>query len=122
MAMHFAKRTLKPHAEPVTANKLREGHVYFSVTYADDDMQIPIMETLVFVGANLYPGDRERVYFQDIGSHRNGVRYDSENPDVAARFFVCPKDKLKHFFEYEQALEELMRCSLRRSDQTQSQR
>ena len=41
--MHFEGRELKPYAEPVTASELKQGSVYFSVTFADDDMTIPVM-------------------------------------------------------------------------------
>ena len=51
--MRFEERELKSYAEPVTADLLEEGKVYFSVQFADSDMLIPIMETWVFAGRNL---------------------------------------------------------------------
>ncbi len=50
--MRFAGRDLKQYAEPVSASELREGSVYFTVQFADRDLLIPIVETLVFIGRN----------------------------------------------------------------------
>jgi hypothetical protein len=36
--MYFEGRELKEYAEPVSANELSEGKIYFSVNYVDDDM------------------------------------------------------------------------------------
>jgi hypothetical protein len=112
--MRFEARELKPYAEPVTANVLKEGEVYFSVQFADDDMLIPIMETWVFAGRKLDPEDVEdRLYFQDVGSYLHGVRYNSDTADNA-EFQVPTEKNINHIFEYERALEVLMQCSLRR--------
>ena len=94
---------------------LKVGEVYFSVQFADEDLLIPIMETWVFAGSNL---DREgpgsdRLYFQDVESYRQGVRYESATSDDA-RFQVQSEKNIKHIFEYERSLEQLMKCSLRR--------
>jgi hypothetical protein len=40
------------------------------INYADDEMLVPIMETVVFIGRNLEPNDVRQVYFQDVESHR----------------------------------------------------
>lgn len=120
--MRFEARELKPSAEPVTASTLREGEVYFSVQFADDDMSIPIVETFVFVGVNLDAdldadmdadgAGGDRFYFQDAASYLDGRPWDADDDDVS--LFVQPVENLSHIFEYEQALEELMKCSLRR--------
>ena len=112
--IRFEARDLNPWADPVTVDILKEGEVYFSVQFADDDMLIPIMETWVFAGRKLDPDDvDDRLYFQDVESYLNGVRYDtaaSEN----AEFQVPTEKNIKHIFEFEKALEVLMRCSLAR--------
>lgn len=114
-SMRFEARELKPYAEPVSASELKEGAVYFSVTFADDDMYVPVMQTMYFVGLNLHQGDVGRVYFQDIDSYQRGIRYESVTEDDHATFITCSEDELNSVFEYEQALDVLMRCSLRRS-------
>jgi len=112
--MRFEERELKPYAEPISAADLKEGSIYFAVTYADDEMLIPTMETIVFIGRNLDPVDDGRVYFQDINSYRRGVRYETATDDDYAHFSSGSEAEVKHIFAYEHALEALMACSLRR--------
>jgi hypothetical protein len=112
--MRFEERELKPYAEPISASELKEGLVYFSVTFIDDDMLIPLVETLVFIGRDLEPGDSGQVYFQDIGSHHRGIRYGATTEDDYANFLVGSENELGHLFDYEHALDLLMKCSLRR--------
>lgn len=107
--MRFEERELKPYAEPVTESDLKEGSVYFSVTFIDKEMQIPIVETMVFVGKK----DKDFV-FQDIESFFRGVNYDSATEGDFATFFRCGESEISSVFEYEKALDVLMECSLRR--------
>jgi len=113
--MRFEGRELKPFAEPVSAADLHEGSAYFAVTYVDDDMLIPTMETLVFIGKNLEIDDVAEAYFQEINSYRQGVRYGWDVKDGEASFYSGPENELHHIFDFDHALEELMKCSLRRS-------
>jgi len=120
--MRFEARELKEYAEPVTPATLREGEVYFSVQFHDDKMLVPIMETFAYVGRNLDPDIDEDVEadgvgvepfdFQDRESYDDGKPWDAEDPDVV--LYVEPIDQLNHIFEYEKALEALMKSSLRR--------
>lgn len=114
--MYFEGRELTPYSEPVSAEKLKEGLVYFSVTFIDDDMHIPIMDTLIFIGKNLEENDNEQIYFQDIHSYREGVRFESAAENDYASFFSCTADELNNIFEFERALDVLMRCLLRRKN------
>jgi hypothetical protein len=113
--MRFEERELKGYAEPVPPSRLVQGAAYFSVTYVDDQMLMPRVEPLIFAGENLDLGDVGRVvYFQDVVSYRQGIRRDSPAEDGEATFFATPEGELKHMFEYEGALDELLRCALRR--------
>ena len=118
--MRFEERELKPYAEPISSNELHEGSIYFTVNHIPGDMTIPIMETLVFIGRNLEPSDAGRVYFQDVRSYFDGVRYDDDvsdrDVDCAERLNVLSgsDNELGAFFDYDRALEQLMKCSLRR--------
>lgn len=111
--MRFEARELKPYAEPVSASDLVESAIYFSVNFVDEDMLIPQMEPVVFIGRNLEANDAGRVYFQDAWSYRQGVRYESAK-DGEAMFYVGSEHELGAYFEYDRALDVLMRCSLRR--------
>lgn len=112
--MRFEARELKSYAEPVKADELVEGQIYFSVQFVDRDLLIPVMETWAFAGRNLDPEEEgDLLYFQDVESYREGVRYGS-TAENGARFQVQDVDQIKHIFIFERALEELMKCSLRR--------
>jgi len=111
----FSARDLKPYAEPISPLDLRKGSVYFVVSYADEDLLIPLLEPLVFIGRDLEPDDENHVYFQDVGSYRKGIPY-SGLQGAHTSFHVYSAKYINNFFEYERALDELMRCSLRRQD------
>jgi len=112
--MRFEERELNPYSEPVSGAGLKEGSVYFSVNYVDDEMLIPTVEPFVFVGRNLDPDDAGQVYFQDVDSYLKGVRHDSAGNNEQARFWSGSEEEINHIFDYEPALDELMRCALRR--------
>ena len=80
-------------------------------------MLVPTIEALVFVGKNREPDDVGEAYFQDVGSYREGVPYGWDADDGNATFYSGPENELNDIFDYEHALEELMRCSLRRKQQ-----
>ena len=89
--MRFDARDLKPYSEPILPSDLVEGAVYYSVGFVDE-MLVPIVETLVFIGRNLEPGDVGQSWFQDIASHRDGVRYPgNDDHRGAARFIRTPE-------------------------------
>jgi hypothetical protein len=111
--MYFESRELKPHAEPVTASELYDGEVYFSVTFVDDEMLIPVVDPVVLIGRNLEEGDVDSVYFQDADSFRRGIRY-RVNGDGDATFYSGPETEINHIFEYEPALDVLLACAFRR--------
>lgn len=106
--MRFEGRELKPYAEPVSAAELKQGSAYFAVTFVDEDMLIPTMETVVFIGRNLEPGDIDRVYFRDVRSFREGVDSETEWD------YTASENNINHIFEFERALDQLLACSLRR--------
>ncbi len=112
--MNFDTRDLKPYAEPVAASSLAEGREYFSVQYADEDMLIPVIETWVYLGKDLEKAGDQLLYFQDIESYRQGVRYNSAGSDRAV-FQVAEPGKANHIFQFDHALDELMKCSVRRN-------
>jgi hypothetical protein len=119
---YFEGRALKPYAEPVFVAELKEGNIYFAVNYVDEDMLIPTMETLVFIGRDLESGDSGSVYFQDIFSYRKGVRYGSTTEGDHAEFYAGSAKEVGHIFTFERALEALMSCSLRRRKAEQQQK
>jgi len=110
--MRFEARELKPYAEPVQASKLKEGEVYFAVNFLDEEMLVPVLEPLVFIGTNLDGDTPGLVHFQDADSYRRGVSYQGEDVDGDATFYQGAEPN--HIFEYERALDVLLKCALRR--------
>jgi len=110
-SMHFAGRELKPYGEPVTSGQLRIGETYFGVYFLDKDGFVPVLEPRVFIGHNLEPEDKDKLYFQDFASYQKGLRYDTASGEDEAVFETGAE---KHIFEYERALDVLLTCSLRR--------
>jgi hypothetical protein len=108
---------------------LIQGRVYFRVNFLDQDMMIPEMIPLVFIGRNLTP-DQPRLYFQDAGSYFAGERIDglSAGQISDAEVPVGPRRNLEPWceviadgeytsvYEFESGLESLLVCSLRRAD------
>jgi hypothetical protein len=114
MRMRFEARELSPGAVPVVAHGLQVGETYFSVQFIDEEMFVPTIEPLVFVGRNLAPFDRHTVYFQDAESHRQGVRFDSGAERGV--FSAQGEDEINHIFEFEHALNLILVCSIRRRE------
>lgn len=112
--MRFEGRELKPYAEPVAAKELKEGSIYFFVNFADEEMLIPTMQTVVYIGEDLDADDEDQVYFQDIDSFNRGVRYGGEGDGDYALFQKGSRNELGHVFMFEHALDVLLTCSLRR--------
>ena len=108
--LRFEARELKPYGEYVEASNLVEGETYFAVHFLGDQMLVPELDPLVFIGRNLEPGDSGRLYFQDAASYISGIRYGGADK---AEFHVV-EENAPFVFEFERALDELLRCSLRR--------
>ena len=119
--MQFEQRELKPYAEPASGSSLTVGCVYFSVIYVDDEMLMPTVEPLIFIGENLDAKDTGRVvYFQDAHSYHQGLRHNSDAKECDITLFAAPENEIQHIFEYENAVDELLRCALRRRKGTGS--
>jgi hypothetical protein len=118
--MNFEQWRPPSPARPVTASELKEGAVYFAVNYIDDDMLIPVMETLIFIGRDLNPGDSGLVYFQDVGSHHRGIRHEAASEEDYADFWAGSESEVNHIFEYDHALEKLMQCAIRRKKKVEA--
>lgn len=119
--MRFEGRELTPWTAYVPADELRVGDLYFVVSFHDKEMTIPSLSPVVFVGRDLEGGDKGELYFQDYESFRDGRKL-SDPPSAAkgSRFPVgtvlkVSADDEATVHDFEQALESLLRCSLRRA-------
>ena len=113
--MRFDARDLKPHAEPLAASDLKKGEVYYAVRYLDDEMLTPVMNTLVFVGADLDPEDPGKLYFQDV-EPRKSLAITREASELDDTHYIIEVSDKPWIFRFEQALDLLLKCSLRRRE------
>jgi hypothetical protein len=112
--MRFEKRDLKEHAEPVASDKLQIGEIYFSLQFADEDLLVPILEPLVFVGKQRLTNGEECLLFQTHESYFAGIRLHTSSDNDRECFSAFAPSNLNHVFEFERALDLLLSCSLRR--------
>jgi hypothetical protein len=115
--MLFQGKDLRPDPEPLSPNQLRKGSVYFALHYPDEARLIPVMLTVVFIGRNLEAGDKGKLYFQDYHSYYEGFHYNSpDRPSWTTSYVPQSEIELNDVFEFDQMLDEMMRCSLRRAE------
>jgi hypothetical protein len=125
---YFEGRAVKLHGEYVRSTDLVVGQVYFKLGFLDEDMAVPDMYPLVFIGRDLHsklPG----FYFQDASSYLDGVRWtddvvpsdlDEDLPDGytwegdEVQFEWEKGKSYSGVFDFEGALNSLLGCSLRR--------
>jgi hypothetical protein len=127
--MRFEARDLKPYVERVRTADLVVGRPYFRVGFIDENMVVPDLESLVFIGRDLNP-EGPGLYFQDAVSFLEGKRFDPADfggpfpaADDATDHFtlemddtwvdVYPERENSGVLDIERALECLMHCSLR---------
>ena len=109
----FEGRVVRNFAEYAPSAELRVGQVYFLTNFVDQDAIIPQLKPLVFIGCDLHPGDSDDLYFQDAESYLAGVRHSSEAERESAEFHsIAAHSPFVQTFE--QALDVLLDCSLRR--------
>jgi hypothetical protein len=118
MRLHF-ERELPTYAEPVNADKLAIGETYFAVQYLDEDLLLPTVETLILTEKKQGEDGKTVFCFQDRRSYRAGIRRGSAEAGCAISYSQ-PEQYLNHIFEYEYAVDELIRCVLRRRKKSDS--
>ena len=105
-------RPLSENPQPVVSDALSVGETYL-IDYVDQPKLIPDMWTATLIGRNLRSGDMDRAYFQDVEAYRDGVSFETD--EFEPRTIVAlDRSDLDSIFDFEHAIEELMRCSLRR--------
>jgi hypothetical protein len=72
----FPERSIARYAKYVDPEKLEIGRSYFRLQYIGDELQLPELVPLIFIGKDLDPSeDVSRLYFQDASSYSIGVRW-----------------------------------------------
>ena len=111
----FPETVLKPYAEPAAASEMKKGRVYFACHFMDEEMFVPILTPMIYLG-NLDPNEPELRLFQNFDSFRCEVRYPEDYSGHEDSFEWYGPDEGKHIFEFDRALETLMRCAIRRKE------
>ena len=122
----FDAKQLSQFQECIDESELKEGETYFTVYYLDDEMLVPQLTPVTFIGRQL-DGDEpeDTLYFQDYDSYRQGLRWppnqtgDSQ-PDVTGVRVTITSVKSSESTDvcsYEQALDSILKCALRRRSQ-----
>jgi hypothetical protein len=94
----------------------------------DEDMAIPELVPLVFIGRDLCP-EEPGLYYQDAGSFFEGKRWDGTNDEPAAGsvnadadvdglhngwFETESEETYSTVYEFDKALDDFLTCSLKR--------
>lgn len=63
------------------------GQLYFLYRFLDDGCVVPTIESLFFLGENIFPGEEgpDRWFFQDAASYVRGGPFSTERPSGLAR-------------------------------------
>lgn len=102
------------HAEPVDPDQLRVGETYFSVTFIDEQMLVPQMRPLVYIGKGVPPARRHQFVFQDAPSYNAGIDPKSPPEDWNVEFHAYTKSSVSSVYAFDAALNVLDRCARRR--------
>lgn len=105
--------------ESVRNGELREGEIYYQVTYLDDLTLVPMLLPYVFIGRDLSEGDEQQVYFQDATSYAAGIRFANvldDDVDIGNAYIISGLPSDVHVMEFEEALKALIKCELRRRE------
>lgn len=90
------------------------GEVYFEILYPDREQKYPVIETLVYIGKNVFGDEKvDTWYFQPSESYaRYGSILESEEGD--RKIIELQSDKLHRFSTLEKFYELLHRMQQRR--------
>ncbi|NOT71745.1 MAG: hypothetical protein HOP09_10855 [Hyphomicrobium sp.] len=115
-SLHFPGRQLNTFATSVDKERLVVGEAYFTVVFFDEDMTIPKMETIIYLGQSsidqiakkkkLLAIEGELYVFREIENHRCGI----DKNDIAFE-----QAELAGVYEFEAAIDVLLRCALCRT-------
>lgn len=107
---------MKARAQSVRPSELVKGSTYFMVSYVDDDLLIPIVEPMVFLGRSIHGDADGKLYFQNAESFTHHGPY-PEATDGDQDVFAFPDEGLGSILNLDEAVEELQRCLARKRGQ-----
>ena len=97
---HIGNRYLLPE-------QLKERQTYLMISFFDDELQIPDITTVIYLGKDIFRDSVDHHYFQEYSSYlESGGRQEGE-------VIVASSEKLMNFFDLEGASELLRLCARR---------
>lgn len=115
--MIFPAREVKSHCDYVRAKDLVVGKVYFRVHFLDDDAFVPELLPRVFAGRNLFPSEddgRSVLYFKTVDTSALAPPGGEPADQPTLECEDEEEDGYSGVVEFEDALDQLLECSLRR--------
>jgi|GEM_PF-6062611 len=106
--------------ESVAASDLVIGQCYFQVYYVDDDMLLPVMASLVYLGQGVDPDRPDHLFFQDLDSFTDLGPYPKHDEAIQpeqvrlALFSISPDHHVNGVYDLTTALISLQNCDQRR--------
>lgn len=110
----FPARDLPSFSQPVIAESLMQGEIYFAISFSDMTMSIPSLTPLVYLGRKLEPDEDDDLYFQDLDSYLHGARFGTPTEYPGATIVLEPPTG-PQVYEYDRALDQILLCSLHRN-------
>lgn len=105
---------------PIQAIELVVGEIYFTVHYVDNDMLLPVMETLVYLGSSITNEFKDRLVFQDLDSYTDlGIYPNNEEPHPTEKLniYSWATNSFKGIYNLDDVVIILKACSERRKKQ-----
>ena len=99
--------------KPVLAEDLRKGTIYLSLCYLDEQLLVPVMETLVFLGSDIF-GERDGLfYFQRAESYFEHGEFVPIMIEHNERLVAAAPDGLSNIFAVPDGSDALALCAER---------
>ncbi len=111
--MLFKSRDVNPNWDPLEADDLRVGGVYFSLGFADNSFHVPSLDTMVLVEVSERNGTRVFL-FQLATAYFSGISYDAAGEHEVPMLFEYDEDSLNSIFDFDGVLEQFLVCALHR--------
>jgi hypothetical protein len=100
---HIGNRYLRPE-------QLKVRQTYLMISFFDDELQIPDITTVIYLGKDIFRESVDHHYFQEYSSYlESGGRHEGA-------VIVASSDKLMNFFDLDGASKLLDLCARRQGE------
>jgi hypothetical protein len=87
----------------VASRDLKEKQAYLMISFFDDELQIPDITTVVYLGKDIFGEGGQNHYFQEYSAFVN-------SSSESANMIEAPEDQLMNFFDLRGASQLLAYC------------